>query len=153
MLYYPGKAGVGMGLFPAYIENNATVSAEKQQITPREYGIDFETGQLTGGIVEGKEAVKVWIWLALQTPRYRYYIYTWDYGSDFEELIGQGYTEEYILAETQRMTEDCLLVNEHIQGIREFSVTMEGSALTISFVADTIYGEIEFKNQAVAAPM
>lgn len=143
-----------MGLFPAYIENsNVAVSAEKQQITPREYGIDFETGQLTGGIVEGKEAVKVWIWLALQTPRYRYYIYTWDYGSDFEELIGQGYTEEYIIAETRRMTEDCLLVNEHVQDIREFGVNMQGSTLAISFVADTIYGEVEFKNQAVAAPV
>ncbi len=154
MLYHPGKAGVNMSLFPAYIENsNVAASAEKQQTAPREYEIDFETGQLTGGTVEGKEAVKVWIWLALQTPRYRYYIYTWDYGSDFEELIGRGYTEEYIATETQRMTEDCLLVNEHVQGIKEFSVNMEGSTLTISFVADTIYGEIEFKNQAVAAPV
>lgn len=142
-----------MGLFPAYVENNVTVSAEKPQIVPKEYEIDFVTGQLTGRIVEGKEAVKVWIWLALQTPRYRYYIYTWDYGNDFEELIGQGYTEEYILAETQRMTEDCLLVNKYIQGITEFSVSMTGSTLTISFVADTIYGEIEFKDQAIATPV
>lgn len=142
-----------MGLFPAYVENNVTVSTEKTQIVPKEYEIDFVTGQLTGRIVEGKEAVKVWIWLALQTPRYRYYIYTWDYGNDFEELIGQGYTEEYILAETQRMTEDCLLVNKYIQGITEFSVSMTGSTLTISFVADTIYGEIEFKDQAIATPV
>lgn len=142
-----------MGLFPAYVESNATVSIEKQQIVPKEYEIDFETGQLTGRVVEGKEAVRVWIWLALQTPRYRYYIYTWDYGNDFEELIGQGYTEEYIAAETQRMTEDCLLVNEHIQGITEFSVNMADSTLTISFAVDTIYGEIEFKNQAIAAPV
>lgn len=141
-----------MGLFPAYVENNVTVSTEQQQIVPKEYEIDFETGQLTGRIVEGKEAVKVWIWLALQTPRYRYYIYTWDYGNDFEELIGQGYTEEYILAETQRMTEDCLLVNKYIQGITEFCVDMTGSTLIISFVADTIYGKIEFKDQTIATP-
>lgn len=141
-----------MGLFPAYVENNVTVSTEQQQIVPKEYEIDFATGQLTGRIVEGKEAVKVWIWLALQTPRYRYYIYTWDYGNDFEELIGQGFTEEYILAETQRMTEDCLLVNKYIQGITEFSVDMTGSVLTISFVADTIYGEIGFKDQPITTP-
>lgn len=138
-----------MGLFPAHIENSAVSTAGKQRIVPKEYEIDFATGQLTGRIAEGKEAIKVWIWLALQVPRYRHYIYTWDYGSDFEELIGQGYTEEYIAAETQRMTEDCLLVNKYIQGITGFCINMAGTTLNISFTAETIYGDIEFRDQAV----
>ena len=141
-----------MGLFPSYIENEAIVKEKKKQIVPKEYEIDFNTGQLTGRIVEGKEAIAVWIWLVLQTPRYRYYVYTWDYGNEFEDLIGKGYTEEYIEAEAQRMTEDCLLVNENIQSITEFSVSMEGDTLTVSFTANTIYGEIEFKDEAIARP-
>ena len=32
-------------------------------------------------IVEGNEAIKIWIYKALQTPRYQYVIYSWDYGS------------------------------------------------------------------------
>ncbi len=140
-------------LLPAYIEGDEELEGLWEAIKPpKEYGIDFKTGQLTGGIVEGKEAVKVWIWLALQTPRYRYYIYTWDYGNEFEDLIGQGYTEEYIEAEAQQMTEDCLLVNEDIQGITEFSVSMEKDTLTVSFTVDTLYGSIEFHNQAIARP-
>lgn len=141
-------------LLPAYIEDEAElVELEEEIKQPKEYGVDFETGQLTGEIVEGKEAIKVWIWFALQTPRYRYYIYTWDYGSEFEDLIGQGYTEEYIEAEAQRMTEDCLLVNENIQSISEFAVSMKNDTLTVSFVANTIYGDIEFNNQAIARPV
>jgi len=140
-------------LLPAYIEDDEGLEGMGEETKPpREYGIDFNTGQLTGEIVEGKGAVKVWIWFALQTPRYRYYIYTWDYGNEFEDLIGQGYTGEYIEAEAQRMTEDCLLVNESIQGITEFSVSMAGDTLTISFTADTIYGDIEFHNQTIARP-
>lgn len=140
-------------LLPAYIEDDEELEElEEETKPPKEYGIDFETGQLTGEIVEGKEAIKVWIWLVLQTPRYRYYIYTWDYGNEFEDLIGQGYTEEYIEAEAQRMTEDCLLVNENIQSITEFSVSMVSDTLTISFTANTIYGDIEFNNQAIARP-
>ena len=50
------------------------------------------------------------------------------------------------------MTEDCLLVNENIQSITEFSVSMEGDTLTVSFTANTIYGEIEFKDEAIARP-
>lgn len=141
-------------LLPAYIEDEAELAELEEEIKqPKEYGVDFETGQLTGEIVEGKEAIKVWIWFALQTPRYRYYIYTWDYGSEFEDLIGQGYTEEYIEAEAQRMTEDCLLVNENIQSISEFAVSMKNDTLTVSFVANTIYGDIEFNNQAIARPV
>lgn len=140
-------------LLPAYIEDDEELEELEEEIKPpKEYGIDFKTGQLTGEIVEGKEAIKVWIWLALQTPRYRHYVYTWDYGNEFEDLIGRGYTEEYIEAEAQRMTEDCLLINEGIQSISEFSVSMEKDALTVSFIANTIYGDIEFTDQAIAKP-
>ena len=143
-----------MSLFlPAYIEDDEEFEDLKEEtMTPKEYGIDFKTGQLTGRVVEGKEAIKVWIWLALQTPRYRHSIYTWDYGNEFEALIGNGYTKEYIDAEAQRMTEDCLLVNENIQSITEFNVDMERDVLTISFTANTLYGDIEFHNRAIARP-
>lgn len=139
-----------MGLFPAYIENDQTIEKNKTRATPKEYEIDYKTGQLTGRTVEGLEAIKVWIWLVLQTPRYRYYIYTWDYGNEFEDLIGQGYSEEYIEAEAQRMTEDCLLMNENIQSITGFSVNMENEQLTVSFTANTIYGTIQFNDEKIA---
>ena len=38
--------------------------------------------------VTGREAVKVWIWKALHTTRYRYEIYSWAYGNEFESLLG-----------------------------------------------------------------
>ena len=50
------------------------------------------------------------------------------------------------------MTEDCLLVNENIQNITEFAVAMVGDTLTISFTADTVYGDIEFTDQVIARP-
>ena len=141
-----------MGLFPTYIESETESETEQieESKIPKEYEIDFKTGQLTGRIVEGAEAIKVWIWLVLQTARYRYYIYSWDYGNEFEELIGRGYSEEYINAEAQRMTEDCLLVNENIESITDFSVGMENDQLTISFTANTIYGTIQFDNEKIA---
>ena len=88
----------------------------------------------------------------MQTPRYRYYAYTWDYGIEYEELIGQGYTDEYIETEVRRMTEDCLLVHEDIQSILDFEVNRKGDILTLSFVVDTIYGTIEMEDQTVGRP-
>lgn len=50
-------------------------------------------------VVTGKEALKVWIWRAIRTPRFRYEIYTWAYGSEFESLLGQAYTDAVKTAE------------------------------------------------------
>lgn len=139
--------------FPAYIEDEEGLEGEEEETAvPKEYGVDFSTGQLTGEVVEGLEAVKVWIWFALQTPRYRHYIYTWDYGSEFEGLAKQTYSEEYLEAEAYRMAEECLLVNENIEGISDFSVNIGTDTASISFVAETLYGNIEFNSLSVARP-
>ena len=139
-----------MSLFPAHIERDIALKSRKRRGIPREYEIDFETGQLTGRIVEGKEAIRVWIWLAMKIPRYRYYVYTWDYGNEYEDLIGQSYTEEYTETEARRMTEDCLLIHEEIQKISDFKTAMTGSALTAAFTAETIYGGLEVRGQDIA---
>lgn len=48
-----------MNLLPAYIEDEDEIEELEEEIKPpREYGIDFKTGQLTGEIVEGKEAIR-----------------------------------------------------------------------------------------------
>lgn len=38
-------------------------------------------------IVTGAQAILVWAWKALQVQRYRYPIYSWDYGNEWEDLI------------------------------------------------------------------
>lgn len=50
-----------MGFLPSYIENDETLEESEKITTPKEYEIDFKTGQLTGRIVEGLEAIKIWI--------------------------------------------------------------------------------------------
>lgn len=136
--------------FPAYIEDEENIEdLEEETASPKDYGIDFETGQLTGKIVEGLEAVKVWIWLALQVPRYRHYIYTWDYGSEYDEVTGQAYTEEYLEAEAYHLTEDCLMVNENIEGISDFNIKIANDTLYVSFIAETLYGNIDINNLAL----
>lgn len=132
-----------MSLFPTYIEEELETEEQSEKIIAREYEINFNTGEFTGNIVEGLEAIKVWIWLALKTTRYRHVIYSWDYGNELEDLIGVGDTEEFIKAEAERMIEDALLVNENITSITEIEVTKENDKIFISFTANTIYGEVE----------
>lgn len=134
-----------MSILPSFMDveiQEATAAASLQEL-PREYGIDFTTGQLTGKIVEGLEAIKVWIWNCLHTERYRYAIYSWQYGVEYEQYIGETITDEYLQSDCQVETEEALLVNPYITGITDFSATLQGSTLRIIFTAETTLGDME----------
>ena len=127
-----------MGLLPTFIEDDEDLIEEYEEELPepREYEIDLKTGQLTGRIVTGIEAIKIWIYLALNTPRYRYTIFTWNYGNESEDLIGKGYTKEL-----ERMTEECLLECPYIRSISNLETQFNKSMLTITLTVNTDYGE------------
>lgn len=94
-------------------------------------------------VVTGKEAVKVWVWRALRTPRYRYDIHTWAYGSELESLVGQSYSEALKTAEAARYLRECLLINPYILAVSNVSTEFSGSSLSVSCKVETIYGEVE----------
>lgn len=120
---------------------------EKEIITPKEYAWDFEKNdfKLIDGkfqIVEGIEALKIWIWKALKTSRYTYPIYSDDYGQEFEKLIGKGLSKSLIESEAKRLTLECLKENEHILTIKNFKVSKDKDILNITFTATTDCGEV-----------
>lgn len=123
---------------------DADESDEEEDILPVEFGIDYKTGQMTGGKVTGLEAIKVWAWNALKTPRYLYEQNTWNYGSELDTLIGRASMPiEYIESEAQRMCEECLVQNKYIEGIKDFSCSVEADTLTCTFTMITLFGEVE----------
>jgi len=127
-----------MSLFPFMSEQ---VESKNNDIY-KEYEFGFNTNTLTGKILEGKEALKMWIYKALLTQRYIYPIYSWDYGQDLDELIGQGYDIDYIKSEVERRVKECLLVNERITGCHSFEINLISDTLHITFTAETTFGEV-----------
>lgn len=128
-----------MSLFPfikSDIEEAATIT------TYKEYEFDFNNNTLTGKQLKGKKALKMWIYKALRTPRYVHPIYTWDYGQDLDELIGQGYEVDYIKSEVERKVTECLLVNDKITRCHNFEINLINDTLHITFTAETIFGEV-----------
>ena len=95
-------------------------------------------------VVTKKEALKVWIWRALRTPRFKYEIHTWAYGSEFESLLGQAYSDSVKTAEAPRYLRECLLINPYITQVKDITVSFESAALTVRGTAVTIYGEVKF---------
>lgn len=123
--------------------------AEETELPPyREVKWDFEKGMpvFRGGepvVVEGAEAVKTWVWKALVTQRARYEIYSWDFGSEVESLIGQPYTDELKRAEAVRYVREALEINPYITEVTAASVEFDNGVLTIGVTVDTVYGEVQ----------
>ncbi|WP_459480248.1 DUF2634 domain-containing protein [Clostridium saccharoperbutylacetonicum] len=126
----------------------ASFSDKQIEVTmPKEYAWDFDKNdfKLKDGkfqIVEGIEALKIWIWKALKTSRLTYPIYSSTYGQEIEKLVGKGLSKSLIESEAKRLTLECLKENEHILNIKNFKVSKEKDLLNISFTTVTDCGEV-----------
>ena len=137
-----------MSILPSFLQelsDTQTIKEEDNQVVkmPKEYGVNFQTGQLTGKIVEGLEAIKVWIWLCMHTERFRHAIYSADYGTSLEQYIGHMLSEEYINTDCESEISDALLINEYIESIEDFEAVRNSDSLNISFRVVTKFGNIE----------
>jgi len=122
------------------------VTAETTLPLAREIKWDFARNVpvFSGGVpveVTGREAVAVWAWKALHTERFRWPVYTWDYGCEARSLIGQAYTEELKESEAARCVRECLLINPYISDVTDVTTDFADGLLTISCRLVTIYGE------------
>lgn len=127
--------------------NDMTMEAEELAIL-KEYAWDFDLDDfiLEDGkfkVVEGLEAIKIWIYKTLRTERYRYMVYSWDYGHEFDNLVGKNLSKEVMESEAKRLLDECLSVNPYILGISSLIAKMEKDIVNINATVNTIYGEVK----------
>lgn len=133
-----------MSLFPfATDEEIALVTPDVTASSIREYELDFATGRLTGRIVTGVDALCIWAYLALNAQRYRWVIYSWQYGEEYTNLIGYSFDEDYLYSEVKRYIEECLFINEHITAIEDLTVSQVKEKLYVKFKLVTDVGSKE----------
>lgn len=133
-----------MSLFPMIQPEAITIVTELPLY--KETNWDFERNipiykNGSPSIVTGKRAVLVWAWKALHTQRYKYDIYTWDYGSEIESLIGQSFTNELKQSEAIRYVRECLMINPYITDVTNVSIAFLDDLISIQCKILTVYGE------------
>lgn len=138
-------------IFPFIDPQEIELEGEEVQMA-QEWAWDFDRLEfkLKDGkmyLAQGKEAVKIWIWKLFMTTRYRYLIFNWDYGSELEDLIGQGYTQGYLNSEAERYVREAIEYNlkDYVIDVRDVNVSFYDGRLTIEFTAITPYGEVEIR--------
>ena len=137
-----------MSLFPFISNNVDEVKVDNRFPLYKEVAWDFEkdTPILENGdfkIVEGNEAIKVWVYKALLTPRYNYSIYSWNYGSELMDLIGKAYTPSLTKEEAKRYIKEALLINPYILEVNVVGTSFNNGILGADIKIVTIYGESE----------
>lgn len=105
------------------------------------YQMDFENERVIGN-VEGLEAMKQAIFKILNTERYQYLVYSWNYGSEFQDLFGMPVT--YVCPELERRITEALMWDKRIKEVTDFSfdTTSQRGTVIASFTAHTIYGDV-----------
>lgn len=93
-------------------------------------------------ILEGNEALKVWIIKALKTERYRYRAYFDDYGAELEHFIGKTINDAPEAAEVYRYVKEALLVNPYNIAVSDVSFTQTKKKLVLNVAVVTVYGDM-----------
>ncbi|MBQ3614604.1 MAG: DUF2634 domain-containing protein [Anaerotignum sp.] len=112
---------------------------EKQRMSSLTWRISEERAEARGTVDE-LEAMKQAVWKILQTERYRYEIYDWNYGLELEELYGKNKT--YVIPELKKRIEEALLADDRVTAVTDFSFVQEKNSVTAEFMVHTIFGEI-----------
>lgn len=130
-----------------YIEN-INISTNTDLPMFKEYAWDFDNdgfiiqdGELV--VLQGNEALRVWIYKTLKTQKYRYLAYSFYYGNEFEQLINKGYDKELVSIELKKFVEKCLLVNEYITSIDSVDLELEDEKLIGTINLTTVYSSME----------
>lgn len=105
------------------------------------FGINSDMTKICS-VIDGLESIKQAVYIMLNIERYQYIIYSFDFGVELQDLIGEPI--DYIEAELERRISDCLEQDDRITEVTDFEFEKAGNdKLLVSFSVNTIYGTIE----------
>ena len=104
------------------------------------YKMNLESN-LIRGYTDGQEAMKQAIYKILNTERYQYVMYSWNYGIELLDLYGEPVS--YVCPELERRITEALTWDDRIQTVDnfEFNISKKGEIL-VTFTAHTVFGDV-----------
>ena len=104
------------------------------------YRMNFEQKTIIGHC-DGAEALLQAIYKILNTERYQYIIYSWNYGIELLDLYGKRVS--FVCAELPRRIEEALLQDDRINSVDSFEFDISQKRIVIvTFTVHSIYGDI-----------
>lgn len=102
--------------------------------------LNIEKNRVTG-MTDERDALLQAIYLILNVERYAFPIYTWNYGTELADLIGQP--KDYAMSEIKRRITEALTQDDRITGVENWSFETAGKVVRVNFTVKTIYGAVD----------
>lgn len=100
------------------------------------------TKKKINSFVDRKQALEQSIYCLLNTERYKYPIYSFNYGIQREDLFGKNI--DLIMRKLQNRINNALVSDDRIISVTNFEFdSKENGVLKVRFIVNSIYGEIE----------
>ena len=107
----------------------------------KNYKMHIEQNVITG-LCDELEAMKQVVYKILNTERYQYIIYSWNYGVELHDLFGEPVT--YVCPELERRIKEALVQDDRIEDVNNFEFDLtEKRTIKVTFTIHTIYGGIQ----------
>ncbi len=121
---------------------DVTISTSETIAPTKTYKI---TSNRIQGYIDDKEALQQAIYKMLNTEKYEYQIYSFSYGIELESLIGKD--PMFVQMELARRIKECLLTDERIDKVDNFTFDTIKDSIVCSFDVTSIYGQSTYKKE------
>lgn len=93
------------------------------------------------GTSEGADVMKQAVEIILSVQRFKWQIYSGNFGMDYRGLIGGN--PGVVASNLLRRLRDAFSVDDRILSVDNFAYTVDGDSLTASFTVRTVYRDIQ----------
>ena len=114
-----------------------TITTESQPSTTYRMHVSSET---IAGTADDLLAIEQAIYKILNTERYEYMIYSWNYGIELADLFGMPIP--YVYSEVKRRITEALLADDRIDEVKNFVLSHKGGDVSAKFDVVTKLGTI-----------
>lgn len=121
------------------VNDDLKLDFELLEYPNKTYAMNIEAKSIDGH-VDDLEAMKQAIFKILNTERYEYLIYSWNYGIELFDLFGEPLP--FVYPEIERMITDALYQDDRIIKVENFDFTSIRGAVSTTFTVITTLGEI-----------
>ena len=109
------------------------------------YKMDLDSN-IINGYCDGLEAVKQAVYKILNTERYQYIIYSWNYGVEFADLFGEPV--DFICPEIERRITEALKQDDRVVSVDSFLFDVSKKhTVKVSFTVKTIFGDLNIEKE------
>ncbi|MDU8873656.1 DUF2634 domain-containing protein, partial [Clostridioides difficile] len=121
------------------IEDVSIINFDVRQEPSKTFKLNIEKSKIDG-ICDDVEALKQTIFLILNTERYQHLIYSWNYGVELNDLIGEPIS--FVIPELERRIKEALIQDDRVENVDNFEFQNIKGKVQCRFSVHTKYGNI-----------